>query len=71
VALIIKRRAAAAAFDVANFASCSLRSGYSTQAVRDGHRLSQIADVTRDRDQRSLDGYVRAGRGRDDVATVL
>jgi hypothetical protein len=65
------RRTDADGYEAADFAGHSLRSGYRTQAVRDGHRLSQIADVTRHRDERSLDGYVGAGRGRKDVATVL
>jgi site-specific recombinase XerD len=71
VALVIKRRAKAAGLSAAEFAGHSLRSGYATQAARDGHRPTQIADVTRHKDERVLAGYIRAGRGRDDVAHVL
>ncbi len=71
VALIIKRRATAAGLDPKEFAGHSLRSGYATQAARDGHRTEQIADTTRHKDQTVLAGYIQAGRGRKDVATVL
>ncbi|HEX3804568.1 MAG TPA: site-specific integrase [Solirubrobacteraceae bacterium] len=71
VALIIKRRARAAGLDPSEFAGHSLRSGYATQAARDGHHPTQIADTTRHKDQRVLAGYIRAGHGRDDVAHVL
>jgi site-specific recombinase XerD len=71
VALIIKRRAKAAGLSATEFAGHSLRSGYATQAARDGHHPTQIADVTRHKDERVLAGYIRAGRGRDDIAHVL
>jgi site-specific recombinase XerD len=71
VALIVKRRVKAAGLDPAAFAGHSLRSGFATQAARDGHRAEQIADVTRHRDRRVLDGYIQAGRGAADVARVL
>jgi integrase len=71
VALIIKRRATAAGLDPKEFAGHSLRSGYATQTARDGHRTEQIADTTRHKDQTVLAGYIQAGRGRKDVATVL
>ncbi len=71
VALIIKKRARAAGLDPGEFAGHSLRSGYATQAARDGHNPIQIADITRHKDQRVLAGYIRAGRGRDDIAHVL
>jgi len=71
VALIIKRRVQAAGLSATEFAGHSLRSGYATQAARDGHHPTQIADVTRHKDERVLAGYIRAGRGRDDVAHVL
>lgn len=71
IALIIKKRAAAAGLDAAAFAGHSLRAGYATQASRDGHRAEQIADVTRHKDRRTLDGYVRAGQGAEDIARVL
>ena len=71
VALIIKKRARAAGLDSREFAGHSLRSGYATQAARDGHHPTQIAATTRHQDQRVLAGYIRAGRGRDDIAHVL
>ena len=71
VALIIKKRARAAGLDPQEFAGHSLRSGYATQAARDGHQVTQIAATTRHQDQHVLAGYIRAGRGRDDVAHVL
>jgi integrase len=71
VALIIKGRARAAGLDPREFAGHSLRSGYATQAARDGHHPTQIAATPRHQDQRVLAGYIRAGRGKDDVASVL
>ncbi len=71
VALIIKKRAQAAGLDPADFAGHSLRSGYATQAARDGHHTTQIADITRHKDQRVLDGYIRAGRDPSTIARVL
>lgn len=71
VALIVKRRADAAGLDPREFAGHSLRSGYATQAARDGHRTEQIANTTRHKDQTVLAGYIHAGRGREDVAAVL
>ena len=71
VALIIKKRARTAGLDPSEFAGHSLRAGYATQAARDGHHPTQIAATTRHQDQRVLAGYVRAGRGKDDVAHVL
>jgi site-specific recombinase XerD len=71
VALVIKKRARTAGLDPREFAGHSLRSGYATQAARDGHHPTQIAATTRHQDQRVLAGYIRAGRGRDDIAHVL
>lgn len=71
IALIIKKHARRAGLDHREFAGHSLRSGYATQAARDGHHMMQIAATTRHQDQRVLAGYIRAGRGRDDVAHVL
>jgi hypothetical protein len=53
------------------FAGHSLRAGYATQAACDGHHPTQIAATTRHQDQRVLAGYIRAGRGKDDIAHVL
>jgi hypothetical protein len=71
VALIIKKRARAAGLDPREFAGHSLRSGYATQAALDGHHSTQIGATTRHQDQRVLAGYIRAGRGREDIAHVL
>jgi integrase len=71
VGLIIKQRACAAGLDPRAFAGHSLRCGYATQAARDGHHPTQIAATTGHQDQRVLAGYIRAGRGRDDIAHVL
>ena len=71
VALIIKKRTRASGLDPREFAGHSLRSGYATQAARDGHHPTQIAATTRHQDQRVLAGYIRAGCGRDDIAHVL
>jgi site-specific recombinase XerD len=71
VALIIKKRVRAAGLDPADFAGHSLRSGFATQAARDGHHAAQIADVTRHRDRRVLEGYIQAGRGARQIARVL
>ena len=71
VALIIKKRAQAAGLDPREFSGHSLRSGYATQAARDGHHPTQIAATTRHQDQRVLAGYIHAGRGKDDTASVL
>jgi site-specific recombinase XerD len=71
VALIVKKRVRAAGLDPKDFAGHSLRSGFATQAARDGHHASQIADVTRHRDRRVLDGYIQAGQGAEHIARVL
>jgi hypothetical protein len=61
----------AAGLDPREFAGHSLRSGYATQAARYGHHPTQIAATTRHQDQRVLAGYIRAARGREDIAHVL
>lgn len=71
VALIVKRRVSAAGLDPVGFAGHSLRAGFATQAARDGYLASQIADITRHRDRRVLDGYIQAGQGAEHVARVL
>ncbi|MFA9272334.1 MAG: ribonuclease E/G, partial [Baekduiaceae bacterium] len=71
VALIIKRRVQATGLDPRDFAGHSLRSGFATQAARDGHHQSQIGAVTRHKDERVLGGYIQAGSGIDNIATVL
>ncbi len=69
--VVIKKRARAAGLDPREFSGHSLRSGYATQAARDGHHPTQIAATTRHQDQRVLAGYIQAGRGKADTATVL
>jgi hypothetical protein len=69
--LIVKRRVTAAGLDPKAFAGNSLRSGFATQASRDGFLAAQIADVTRHRDRRVLDGYIQAGQGAEHLARVL
>jgi hypothetical protein len=59
VATIIKRRAKSADLNAAEFTGHSMRSGSATQATRDGHHPTQIADMTRHKDQRVLAGYIR------------
>jgi hypothetical protein len=54
VALIIKKRARAAGLDPHEFAGHPLRSGYATQAARDGHHPTQIAATTRHPSGRQL-----------------
>jgi site-specific recombinase XerD len=74
IALIIRRRVQAAALagvSVEDFAGHSLRSGFATQAARDGYSTAQIRHVTRHRDPRTLDGYIQAGTGAKDLARVL
>jgi len=71
IALIIKRRAKAAGLSPRDYAGHSLRSGFSTQAARDGYLPAQIADTTRHKDRRTLDGYIQAGKGAEHVARVL
>lgn len=75
VGLIVKRRVAQAGLasedSLGSYGGHSLRSGYATQAARDGYPAGQIADVTRHRDQRVLAGYIEAGKGAATVARVL
>ncbi|MTD47478.1 tyrosine-type recombinase/integrase [Conexibacter sp. W3-3-2] len=71
VALILKRRAGAVGKEPREFAGHSLRSGYATQAARDGHRTDVIAATTRHADQRTLAEYIHAGEGKAGTATVL
>jgi site-specific recombinase XerD len=71
IALIVKRRAKAAGLPARDYAGHSLRSGFSTQAARDGYLPAQIADTTRHKDRRTLDGYIQAGKGAAHVARVL
>lgn len=62
VALIIKRRVAAAGLDPAQFAGHSARSGFATSAARAGMPEFRIAEQTRHASLEVLRRYVRAGR---------
>jgi hypothetical protein len=68
--LIVKKRARAAGLDPREFAGHSLL-WLCNPSRRDGHHPTQIAATTRHQDQRVLAGYIRAGRGKDDIAHVL
>lgn len=71
VALIVKRRAAAAGLDPKLFAGHSLRAGFVTSALENGADLLRVMDVTRHREVKTLKAYDRrakafqnhAGRG--------
>ncbi len=62
VAELIKRRCKLAGLDPAIFSGHSLRSGFSTQAARDGKDLAAIMSQTRHRDPGVAMGYIRRGR---------
>lgn len=62
VALIVKRRAAAAGLPAKNFAGHSMRSGFATSAARAGLSEFKIAEQTRHASLEVLRRYVRAGR---------
>ncbi|QDM15170.1 site-specific integrase [Tardiphaga sp. vice278] len=59
VADIVKRYAAAAGFDPANFAGHSLRSGFLTSAASNGASIFKMADQSRHKSMDTLRGYVR------------
>lgn len=74
IPLIVRRRLEAAdlpGVSLDDYAGHSLRSGFATQAARDGYTPTQIRHVTRHKDARSLDGYIQAGTGAKDLARVL
>jgi integrase len=74
IPLIIRRRLEAAALPGVNlddYSGHSLRSGFATQAARDGYTSTQIRHVTRHKDPRTLDGYIQAGTRTKDLALVL
>jgi integrase len=74
VALIVKRRAAAAGIrekELATLSGHSLRAGYATAAAAAGVEERKIANVTRHRNLPVLRSYIRAATAFDDVGKVL
>lgn len=66
VGLVIKRLAAAAKLDVASLSAHSLRAGFITSAAEHRASISRIMEVSRHRDPRTVETYVRrADRYRD------
>lgn len=59
VALIVKRYAEAAGLDVAKLSGHSLRAGFITSAADNRASISRIMEVSRHRDPRSVETYVR------------
>ncbi len=59
VALIVKKHAEAAGLDVANLSGHSLRAGFVTSAAENRASISRIMEVTRHRDPRTVETYVR------------
>lgn len=59
VALIVKKYADAAGFDVERLSGHSLRAGFVTSAAENRASISRIMEVTRHRDPRTVETYVR------------
>ncbi|SCX00758.1 Tyrosine recombinase XerD [Agrobacterium sp. DSM 25558] len=59
VALVVKKYAEAASFDVASLSGHSLRAGFVTSAAENRASISRIMEVTRHRDPRTVETYVR------------
>lgn len=59
VALIVKRYAEAAGLDVASLSGHSLRAGFVTSAAENRASISRIMEVSRHRDPRTVEKYVR------------
>lgn len=59
VALIVKKYADAAGLDVASLSGHSLRAGFVTSAAENRASISWIMEVTRHRDPRTVETYVR------------
>ena len=68
VALVVKRRAAAAGLDAAEFSGHSLRSGFLTAAARAGASIWKMQEVSRHKSVQVLSGYVRSAELFDDHA---
>lgn len=62
VALIVKRNAGPAGFDLDDFAGHSLRAGFVTSALEDGADLFKVMDQTRHREVRTLRKYDRRAK---------
>jgi hypothetical protein len=72
VALIVKRRAQAAASPTALLCGHPLRAGYATAAASAGvEERRKIANVTRHKNLPVLRGYIRAAPAFNDVGEVL
>jgi hypothetical protein len=59
VARLVQRCAAAAGFDPVEFAGHSLRSGFLTEAARQGASIFKMRDVSRHKSVQVLSDYVR------------
>ncbi len=68
VALVVKRRAAAAGLAPAEFSGHSLRSGFLTAAAQAGASIWKMQEVSRHRSVQVLSGYVRSAELFDDHA---
>ena len=68
VALVVKRRAAAAGLAAADYSGHSLRSGFLTAAARAGASIWKMQEVSRHRSVQVLSGYVRSAELFDDHA---
>lgn len=68
VALVVKRRAAAAGLTAAEFSGHSLRSGFLTAAARAGASIWKMQEVSRHNSVQVLSGYVRSAELFDDDA---
>ena len=68
VALVVKRRAAAAGLSAADYSGHSLRSGFLTAAARAGASIWKMQEVSRHKSVQVLSGYVRSAELFDDHA---
>jgi len=68
VALVVKRRAAAAGLPAAAFSGQSLRSGFLTAAAQAGASIWKMQEVSRRKSVQVLSGYVRSTELFDDHA---
>jgi len=59
VSLIVKRRAKAAGYSVADFAAHSLRAGFLTSAAAAGASIWKMREVSRHKSVQMLSDYVR------------
>ena len=68
VALVVKRRAAAAGLPAADYSGHSLRSGFLTAAAQAGASIWKMQEVSRHKSVQVLSGYVRSAELFDDHA---